>query len=115
MAEKARGHGEVFEHEISGTEWRKTDQGKWDKVVATGAVKVLDPERSREIRSGAERDRIIPSRMVRRWKPGEQPVVPDSRKSRWCLRGDTDPDFLDLESTLNTTLFGVLLQVAVSM
>ena len=118
---KARGQGEVFEHEIPANdwpEWRKTDRGEWDKVVATGAIKVLSLERSREIRNGPERNRIVPSRMVRRWKPGDQPGSPDVMKSRWCLRGDRDPDLLDLERhapTLNTTSFGVLLQIAASL
>ncbi|OLP86861.1 Copia protein [Symbiodinium microadriaticum] len=118
---KARGQGEVFEHEIPASEWpewRKTDRGEWDKVVATGAIKVLSLERSRQIRNGPECNRIVPSRMVRRWKPGDQPGSPDVMKSRWCLRGDRDPDLLDLERhapTLNTTSFGVLLQIAASL
>ena len=121
VATKARGQGEVFEHEISAAEWpawRKTDRGEWDKVVATGAIKVLSLERSREIRNGPERSRIVPSRMVRRWKPADQPGSPDVMKSRWCLRGDRDPDLLDLDRhapTLNTTSFGVLLQIAASL
>ena len=116
VATKARGQGEVFEHEWP--EWRKTDRGEWDKVVATGAIKVLSLERSREIRNGPERSRIVPSRMVRRWKPADQPGSPDVMKSRWCLRGDRDPDLLDLDRhapTLNTTSFGVLLQIAASL
>ncbi|CAE7573255.1 RE1 [Symbiodinium sp. CCMP2592] len=121
LATKARGQGEVFEHEITPEEWpawQKTDRSEWDKVVETGAIRVLDLERSLEIRNGPEKDRIIPSRMVRRWKPGEQPGDPETMKSRWCLRGDRDPDLLDLDRhapTLNTTSFGVLLQIAASM
>ena len=121
MVAKARGQGEVFEHEIKPEEWpewRKTDKGEWDKIVDTGAIKVLSLEESRRIRNSEERSRIIPSRMVRRWKPSEQPGQPATRKSRWCLRGDRDPDLLELDRhapTLNTTSFGVLLQIAASM
>ncbi|CAE7437016.1 RE1 [Symbiodinium sp. CCMP2592] len=118
---KARGQGEVYAHEIKEDEWpewRKTDKGEWDKVLGTGAIRILDLEESRKIRNSEERHRIIPSRMVRRWKPGDQPGSPPTRKSRWCLRGDKDPDLLELDRhapTLNTTSFGVLLQVASSM
>ena len=121
MVAKARGQGEVFEHEIrpeEWPEWRKTDKGEWDKIVDTGAIKVLSLEESRRIRNSEERSRIIPSRMVRRWKPSDQPGQPATRKSRWCLRGDRDPDLLELDRhapTLNTTSFGVLLQIAASM
>ena len=79
---KAR-QGEVFEHEISAEEWhelRRNDRAEWDKVVGTGAICVLDVEGSLEIRNGPERDRIISSRMVRRWKSGEQPGDADTMR-----------------------------------
>ena len=124
-ASKPRGQGEVFEHEIKGEEWgawKETDRAEWDKVTMTDAVRVLSLEESREVRASLEKQnqlsRILPSRMVRRWKPSEQPGSPPTRKSRWCIRGDRDPDLLSLQRyapTLNTTSFGVLLQVAASM
>ena len=122
---KPRGQGEIYEHEIKKEEWgawKETDRAEWDKVTMTDAVRVLSLEESREVRATLERqnqlDRILPSRMVRRWKPSEQPGSPPTRKSRWCIRGDRDPDLLSLQRyapTLNTTSFGVLLQVAASM
>ena len=119
---KNRGQGEVFEHEIKAEEWpgwRISDKQEWDKVAQTNAVKVLSVEESRRIRADPEESqRILPSRMVRRWKPADQPGAPDVRKSRWCIRGDRDPDILTLERyapTLNSTSFGVLLQTAASM
>ncbi|CAE7833764.1 RE2, partial [Symbiodinium necroappetens] len=121
MAQKPRGQGEVFEHEIKGeewAEWRKTDSAEWKKVADTGAIRVLSLEESMKVRNGDQRHPIIPSRMVRRWKPAEQPGQPPTRKSRWCLRGDRDPDLLELDrhaSTLTNTSFGVLLQVAANM
>ena len=42
-------------------------------------------------------DRIITSRMVRRWKPGETLEATDTPKSRWCVHGHKDPDALGLE------------------
>ena len=51
----------------------------------------------RQLAEKQQLDRILLSRMVRRWKPTEQPGGPAVRKSRWCLRGDKDPDVLNLE------------------
>ncbi|CAE7781262.1 ankrd29 [Symbiodinium sp. CCMP2456] len=83
---KNRGQGEVFEHEIKAEEWpgwRISDKQEWDKVAQTNAVKVLSVEESRRIRADpVESQRILPSRMVRRWKPAEQPGAPDVQKSR---------------------------------
>ena len=122
---KPRGQGEIFDHEIKEEDrpgWRETDLQEWSKVVATGAVRVLDVKESREVRAGlaaqGKLNRIMPSRMVRRMKPSEQPGEPDTRKSRWCIRGDRDPDLLTLERfapTLCSTTFGVLLQACASM
>ena len=85
---KNRGQREVFEHEIKPEEWpgwRISDKQEWDKVAQT--VKVLSVEEARRIRNDPEKSkRILPSLMVRRWKPGEQPGEPDVRKSRWCIR-----------------------------
>ena len=71
------------------------DGEEWSKVVGSGAVIPLSEEESLEVekqlRECHREDRILPSRIVRRWKPSEQPGVPPSMKSRWCIRGDTDP------------------------
>ena len=122
---KPRGQGEIFDHEIKAEDrpaWREVDLQEWNKVSSTGAVRVLDLEESRAVRAKLQADgkldRILPSRMVRRMKPAEQPGEPDSRKSRWCIRGDKDPDLLSLERfspTLCSTTFGVLLQACASM
>ena len=122
---KPRGQGEIFDHEIKQADrsaWRETDLQEWIKVSSTGAIRVLDLKESREVharlKTEGKLDRILPSRMVRRMKPAEQPGEPDSRKSRWCIRGDKDPDLLSLERfspTLCSTTFGVLLQACASM
>lgn len=52
---------------------------------------------------------------MRRWKPSEQPGEAPSRKSRWCVRGDRDPDLLSLERyspTVTTAVISIALQVA---
>ena len=100
-------------------EWKLADLSEWNKVTQSGAVKVLDLAESRKIReelkSQGQEDRILPTKIARRYKPGEQPGEPAMKKSRLCIRGDLDPDILDLERfspTLNTVNFNVLLQIA---
>ena len=97
------------------------DGSEWSKVHATGAVEVLSPEEStkeRQLEEAGLKARILPSRMVRRWKPAEQPGEPPSRKSRWCIRGDQDPDLLELARhapTITTSTLSVVLQIGASM
>ena len=120
-----RGSDEVKEEDISPEEWEKwrvADGSEWSKVHATGAVEVLSPEESTNVESQLEeaglKARILPSRMVRRWKPAEQPGEPPSRKSRWCIRGDQDPDLLELARhapTITTSTLSVVLQIGASM
>ena len=68
--------------------------------MASGALRVLSVEESRavkkELEASGKQDRILPSRMVRRYKPGEKPGAPRTRKSRFCIRGDRDPDAIHL-------------------
>ena len=99
--------------------WRASDKAEWDKVVGSGAVKVLSLEESKQVRQQLAKegklDRILPTKMVRRYKPAELVGQPSVRKSRICLRGDKDPDILSLERfspTVNTLNFNILLQVA---
>ena len=91
-------------------------------MESTGAIRVLDVEESRKVKAElaacGKSDRVLPSRMVRRFKPADQPGAPDGKKSRWCIRGDCDPDLLQLDRyspTINSTTFGAVLQVTASM
>ena len=84
-------------------------------------VKTLSVQESleveRQLRDADLLSRIMPSRIVRRWKPSEQPGIPPSRKSRWCVRGDQDPDLMDLSRhapTVTTATLAVVLQIAAS-
>ncbi|CAE7227250.1 RE1 [Symbiodinium sp. CCMP2592] len=125
FASKPRGQGEVFDHEIKPEdrpEWDESDLQEWQKVKSTGAIRVLSLDESRKVRAelavAGKQDRILPSRMVRRFNPADQPGQPDGKKSRWCIRGDCDPDLLELDRhspTINTTTFGAVLQITASM
>ena len=95
---KKRGEGEVFPHEIEKEEWplwQKQDQEEFGKIVESGALRVLSLEESRAVKERLKKegklDRVLPSRMVRRYKPGDAPGAPRTRKSRFCIRGDKDP------------------------
>ncbi|CAK9096660.1 Retrovirus-related Pol polyprotein from transposon RE1 (Retro element 1) (AtRE1) [Includes: Protease RE1 [Durusdinium trenchii] len=117
-----KGSDEVDEKSITEEEWPKwrvADGDEWTKVLNTGAVKLLSPEESLEVedqlRKAKKSSRILPSRIVRRWKPADQPGEAPTRKSRWCIRGDKDPDLLNLSRyapTVTTAVISVALQVA---
>ncbi|CAK9094398.1 Putative transposon Ty5-1 protein YCL074W, partial [Durusdinium trenchii] len=99
-------------------EWKQADLSEWNKVTQSGA-KVLGLEESqrirRELQEQGKGDRILPTKIARRYKPGEQPGEPATKKSRLCIRGDLDPDILELERfvpTLNIVNFNIMLQVA---
>ena len=98
-----RASDEVHENDIPEEEWeawRVSDGAEWSKVNATRAVRVVSDEESQSVEHQLQEAglsaRILPSRMVRRWKKSEQPGEPPTRKRRWCIRGDQDPDILDL-------------------
>eukprot|EP00435_Cladocopium_sp_Y103_P021800 s2487_g5.t1 len=108
------------ESELEG--WKLADAAEWAKIEASGAVKVLSVQESDEVRKQLRRDqkldRILPTKVVRRRKPAEQPGEAPSKKSRICIRGDLDPDILDLERfapTITTINFNVLLQIAANL
>lgn len=100
---KKRGEGEVFPHEIPQCKWpawEVEDRAEFEKIVKSGALRILSLEESRRITAQLKQDgcqdRILPSRMVRRYKPGDNPGDERKRKSRFCIRGDRDPDALYL-------------------
>ena len=120
-----RGGDEVKESDILPEDWPKwkvSDGEEWSKVEASGAVKPLSLEESEEIHRQLQEagtwSRVLPSTVVRRWKPAELPGEPPSMKSRWCVRGDKDPDILSLDRyapTVTTSIIAVALQVASAM
>ena len=99
--------------------WRVADGEEWAKVEASGAVRTLDlaesAEVERQLKESGNADRILPSTVVRRWKPAELPGDPPTMKSRWCVRGDKDPDLLSLDRyspTVTTAIVSIVLQTA---
>ena len=100
-------------------EWKVADREEWDKVTATAAVRLLSLEESRQVRlelkAQGKLNRILPTKIARRYKPAEQPGEPTTKKSRLCIRGDLDPDILSLERfspTVNTMNLAVMMQLA---
>ena len=107
------------ETEESREEWKKADRAEWDKIIGGSAAKMLTLEECRKIRQDLKQcdkeDRILPTKIARRYKPAELAGHPPTRKSRLCIRGDKDPDILQLERfspTINTLNFNLLLQTA---
>lgn len=110
-----KGSDEVDEKNITEEEWprwRIADGDEWKKVFNTGAVKPLTPEESLEVenqlREAKKSSRILPSRIVRRWKPADQP-------GEAPIRGDKAPDLLNLSRyapTVTTAVISIALQVA---
>ena len=72
----SKGSDEVKEEDISPEEWpqwKVADGEEWAKVSSTNAVRTLDLEESeevvRQLTESGKLNRILPSRVVRRWKP----------------------------------------------
>ena len=124
LTKRKRGEGEVFPHEIEKEEWPEwqvQDRAEFRKVADSGALRVLSLEESRavvkKLKEEGKLNRILPSRMVRRYKPGDQPGAPRTRKSRFCIRGDRDPDAIFLSRfapTVTTSNLQVFIQAAVN-
>lgn len=66
-------------------EWKVVDAAEWAKVAASGAVRVLSLEESRQVMAKLQAEgrqaRILPTKIARRYKPSEQLGVPASKKS----------------------------------
>ena len=79
---------------------------------------MAESKRAREeLEKEGKLDRILPTRMVRRYVPGDVPGMPRVRKSRFCIRGDKDPDIADLSRfapTFTTSNLQVLIQAAIN-
>ena len=102
-------------------EWKVQDAAEWNKIGASGAARPLSVEEPTHVREDLRKqgklDRILPTKMARRYKPAEQPGELRSKKSRLCVRGDKDPYILELERfspTVNTMKLNVMLQIAVN-
>eukprot|EP00974_Lingulodinium_polyedra_P109444 10589586-Lingulodinium_polyedra.AAC.1 len=67
--------------------FRESDAKEWDTITKYKAVAVIPPEEAKRIVRDTPPSRILRSRMVRRWKPGEGVGAPASAKSRWVVLG----------------------------
>ena len=124
FAAKKLNSDEVLERNIPEEEWPQwhaADAEEWAKIEGSPAVRVLSLAESletlKQLEKTQELGRVIDSRIVRRYKPSEQIGEPPSFKSRWCVRGDQDPDACDLQAyspTVCTQNLQVILQLAAS-
>eukprot|EP00959_Pyramimonas_sp_CCMP1952_P324398 6789926-Pyramimonas_sp.AAC.1 len=86
-------------------------------MLGTGAVEVIPPSKAEVVRKQLP-DRIISSRMVRRWKPVEGTFQDPEAKSRWCVHGHRDPDsgsLLVYAPTPQTSSIMMFLQVIMNL
>eukprot|EP00971_Amphidinium_carterae_P338936 6476494-Amphidinium_carterae.2 len=125
--------GEVFISNSEEVNWRKAspeekraflepggaDESEWKGLLKTNpdAIRIHRGSDAMALRS-LWPDRIMPSRMVRRWK--SQPGVnsPPKPKSRWCVQGFRDPDGGELHTyspTPPVEVVMVFLQMVASM
>ena len=82
--------------------FEESDLKEWEAIHSSGAVRVLSSEESDRIRRLVP-DRIMSSRMVRRWKP--MPGVNQHKaKSRWCVHGHQDVDAPHLQTFAPTPM-----------
>ena len=76
--------------------FRTADHPEWDAIHGTGSVRVLSEKESKKVREIMP-ERILSSRMVRRWKPIAG-VNQFKAKSRWCAHGHQDVDAPSLKT-----------------
>ena len=98
-------------------EFAASDDKEWSTIVKTGAVEVLSPSEGNAVRRSTP-ERIITSRMVRKWKPAEGTGARPIAKSRWCVHGYKDPDANGLQvfsPTPQTSSIMLFLQVVSSL
>ena len=86
--------GEVKLKDLSGPEleqFRQSDEAEWGVLNKQNVLRILSKEESaRVLRTRPER--VLSSRMVRRWKAQEGTFSAPKAKSRWCVHGFADPD-----------------------
>lgn len=68
-----------------------SDAKEWQAIIDSGAVRVVPAQEAALMRKRFP-DRVLGSRMVRRFKPQEGVGAEPIAKSRWCVQGHHDPD-----------------------
>ncbi len=112
--------GEVSLSKLSPQEraqFSESDSKEWAAILKSGAVKVLSIRASAAIRE-KQPERVISSRMVRRWKPVVGTNTAPTAKSRWCVHGHQDPDtggLMCYSPTPATSSIMMFMQVAANL
>ena len=97
---------------------RKAKTKEWNKLISSGAIRILSKEQSAQIRNDPNmQKRILKSRFVIT-KVDDVEMTPEIElKARWCIRGYLDPGllFLDTEApTLSAEGSAIALQCIAS-
>ena len=93
FAPRKRGGDEISEAELSRLpveeqeRFHESDAKEWGTITGYKAVTVIPPREARQVIQDTPPSRILRSRMVRRWKPGEGVGAPAAAKSRWVVLG----------------------------
>lgn len=95
---RGKNASELPRNQIEDSEWPsfiKATIKQWKSIFDLRAVTVIGPKQAAPIREQTP-DRIVPSRHVYRWKPGDGLGADAIEKVRWCVQGHHDPDLFDL-------------------
>ena len=106
LVEKRRGRKEIFRHELSECHMSRLKAARrkeWNKIISSGAMRVLSVEESNHIRQNPQtRKRLLKSRFVYT-KTDDEPLNEETDlKARWCVRGYLDPDLLSRDTEAPT-------------
>ena len=100
---KKKGRKEVLETELGNHVKGKLSKAKrkeWDKMIASGAVKVHAGEAARNLINEVGKHRLLSSRFV--LTQDDDMKLADDVKARWVIRGYLDPDIQDLDTSAPT-------------
>lgn len=117
---KGKNANELPRSHISDGEWPgfiKATIKEWKRIFALKAVIIHSPKAAAPIRAQTP-DRIVPSRHVYRWKPGDGLGADAIEKVRWCVQWQHDPDLFDIRRrspTPQTSSIKTFLQVGASL
>lgn len=106
--------------DIQEHDWEQVVKGKrkeFDKLIKTGALKVIVGEEAERMRKEIPRERILESRFVKTRKVDPDDASKSEIKCRWVLKGFQDPDLMELKRqslTLSADALSVVLQIIAS-
>ena len=104
--QKKRGRKEVFENELFAGQrpgLRKAKAKEWNKLISSGAIRVLSKEESAQIKKDPNMQKQILKSPFVITKADDVEMTPETElKARWCIRGYLDPDLLSLDTEAPT-------------